>query len=165
MVKKTFFLLIKELQTIRNPPFRCVFFQPVLFKNFRFPSGIILIGQPTSPPHISSYFPTLRDSLKNRKFVQSTYKTARWKHSTPCTFVQATNSNDSCYLSSFIVFFPENNEDCLIQAGFLTFSVCFAFPDATAQWHEVMQTFPFYGKKLQQRVLFRIPTGFPHISY
>ena len=58
----------------------------------------------------------------------------------------------------------ENNKDCPIPAGLLTISVYLAFPPKL-QWHKVSRYFQQYGKRLQQRALFRIFTGFPHISY
>jgi len=41
------------------------------------------------------------------------------------------------YVLHSLFLIPENNEDCLIQAGFLTFSLYLAFPD-NIQWHKVM---------------------------
>jgi len=68
------------------------------------------------------------------------------------------------YVLHSLFLIHENNEDCPIPAGFLTFSLYLAFPD-NIQWHKVSRYFQQYGKRLQQRALFRIFTGFPHISY
>ena len=41
------------------------------------------------------------------------------------------------YVLHSLFLIHENNEDCLIPAGFLTFSLYLAFPD-NSQWHKVM---------------------------